>query len=151
MDTVDVCRFTLNDESRWKSMSPDAIQSVCQPGANPSWPSLPPLCASSLDAALVSNDMEQELRTLVTEHRWVSKRCDCWVPVMLDFIYCIFYLLDKGTCLISTPFWAFHWLVGLSNKKQAKSEQLMATICALLSWKMVAWVLECPQKSRRTD
>jgi len=44
---------------------------VCDAGVNPDWPSFPPLCASPLDAALVSNELEHELRSLVTQHRRV--------------------------------------------------------------------------------
>ena len=53
-------------------MSEDAIQSVCGAGQCSVWPTLPPLCSSTLDAALISNDMEQELRVLVLEHRRVG-------------------------------------------------------------------------------
>jgi len=52
-------------------MSDDALRSVCDAGVNPDWPSFPPLCASPLDAALVSNELEHELRSLVTQHRRV--------------------------------------------------------------------------------
>ena len=52
-------------------MSEDAVHSVCGPGAAPLWPALPPLCASSFDVGLMSNDLEQELRSLVAEHRQV--------------------------------------------------------------------------------
>ncbi|KAK3589311.1 hypothetical protein CHS0354_026966 [Potamilus streckersoni] len=68
-DSVEVCQFKLDDESRWKAMSQDAILSVCSPGSCPFWPSLPPLCASLLDTALISNDIEQQLRVLVIEQR----------------------------------------------------------------------------------
>lgn len=68
-DSVDVCQFILGDEARWKSMSQDAILSVCGQGTSPIWPTFPPLCASGLDAALISNDLEQQLRILTVEHR----------------------------------------------------------------------------------
>ncbi|KAL5022137.1 hypothetical protein ScPMuIL_001292 [Solemya velum] len=67
-DAVEVCVFNLQDESRWKGMSHDAIRSVCGMGSG-TWPPLPPLCASSVDSSLVSNDLEQQLRVLVVEHR----------------------------------------------------------------------------------
>lgn len=70
-DNVEVCQFELRNESRWKSMSQDAILSVCGPGASPCWPTLPPLCSSTLDSTLVSNDVEQQLRILLFEHRRV--------------------------------------------------------------------------------
>ncbi|ELT93283.1 hypothetical protein CAPTEDRAFT_130762 [Capitella teleta] len=69
LDSVEVCQFHLRDEALWKAMSEDAIASVCGPGSSPLFPQPPPLCANSLDAALVSNSIEQELRALVTEHR----------------------------------------------------------------------------------
>ena len=53
-------------------MSNDALRSVCGPAAIPGWPALPPLCASTIDTALVSNNMEYELRALVMQHRRVS-------------------------------------------------------------------------------
>ncbi|XP_071091691.1 centrosomal protein of 76 kDa-like isoform X1 [Haliotis cracherodii] len=68
-DNVETCRFDLTDESRWKSMAGDAVMSVCGPGACPTWPTPPPLCASTLDPSILSNDLEQQLRVLVMEHR----------------------------------------------------------------------------------
>ena len=53
-------------------MAEDAVRSVCEGGLL-NWPIPPPLCANILDAAAVSNDLEQQLRLLVTEHRRVSK------------------------------------------------------------------------------
>ncbi|XP_048752411.1 centrosomal protein of 76 kDa-like [Ostrea edulis] len=68
-DSVEVCKFNLSNEADWKSMSQDAILSVCGPGVSPTWPTMPPLCSSSLDPSLVSNDLEQQLRVMVYEHR----------------------------------------------------------------------------------
>lgn len=39
----------------------------------PSGPVFPPLYPPSVDSALVSNDMEHELRSLVTDHRRVKQ------------------------------------------------------------------------------
>ncbi|XP_064610638.1 centrosomal protein of 76 kDa-like isoform X2 [Liolophura sinensis] len=75
-NAVEVCEFELEDQARWKAMSQDAVLSVCGPGAVPHWPAFPSLCVSRLDAALVSNDLEQQLRVLVTSHRQV------WLQVM---------------------------------------------------------------------
>ena len=72
MDMVEICHFNFRDEARWKAMSVDAIQSVCARGVSPNWPTLPPLCASTLDAGLISNDLEHELRALIMEHRRVT-------------------------------------------------------------------------------
>ena len=72
-DAVEVCQFDLRNESLWKAMSEDAIRSVCMAGMIPVWPDLPPLCPSVVDPILVSNDLERELRVLVTSHRRV--RC----------------------------------------------------------------------------
>ena len=71
-DSVELCSFVFGDQSRWKAMSRDALQSVCTPGTMSSWPSLPPLCGPTLDAGLVSNDLEQEIRALVVEYRRVG-------------------------------------------------------------------------------
>ncbi|XP_059713695.1 centrosomal protein of 76 kDa isoform X3 [Haemorhous mexicanus] len=68
-DAVEVCVFDLHDESKWKPMSGEAIKSVCAPGATSSVPPFPPLCASTIDAAVTSNEMEVQLRILVSEHR----------------------------------------------------------------------------------
>ncbi|CAI5779772.1 Centrosomal protein of 76 kDa [Podarcis lilfordi] len=68
-DAVEVCAFDLHDESKWKPMSGEAIKSVCSPGATTALPPFPPLCASSVDAAVTSNELELQLRMLVVEHR----------------------------------------------------------------------------------
>ncbi|XP_053252560.1 centrosomal protein of 76 kDa isoform X2 [Podarcis raffonei] len=68
-DAVEVCSFDLHDESKWKPMSSEAIKSVCSPGATTALPPFPPLCASSVDAAVTSNELELQLRMLVVEHR----------------------------------------------------------------------------------
>ncbi|KAL4235276.1 Centrosomal protein of 76 kDa [Mactra antiquata] len=69
IDSVDVCQFNLRDEARWKSMSNDAIMSVCGTSSSQLWPQFPPLCAPSIDPSLASNDLEQQLRVLITEYR----------------------------------------------------------------------------------
>ncbi|XP_062986598.1 centrosomal protein of 76 kDa isoform X2 [Elgaria multicarinata webbii] len=68
-DAVEVCAFDLHDESKWKPMSGEAIKSVCSPGATTALPPFPPLCASAIDAAAASNELELQLRILVAEHR----------------------------------------------------------------------------------
>ncbi|XP_067555909.1 centrosomal protein of 76 kDa isoform X2 [Pseudorca crassidens] len=68
-DSVESCVFDLNDESKWKPMSEEAIKSVCAPGATTSLPPFPPLCASTIDASVTSNEIEMQLRLLVSEHR----------------------------------------------------------------------------------
>ncbi|XP_038952595.1 centrosomal protein of 76 kDa isoform X8 [Rattus norvegicus] len=68
-DAVETCVFDLNDESKWKPMSEEAIKSVCAPGATTSLPPFPPLCASTIDASATSNEIEMQLRLLVSEHR----------------------------------------------------------------------------------
>lgn len=65
------CFFSQNP-SRWKAMSEEALKSVCAPGTTTSLPPLPPLCASSLDPAAASNQLELELRFLISEHRRVN-------------------------------------------------------------------------------
>ena len=71
-DVVQLCDFDLVNEAHWKAMSEDAVKSVCGRTVSVSWPSLPPLCPSALDAGLVSNDLEQQLRALILQHRRVS-------------------------------------------------------------------------------
>lgn len=54
-------------------MSEEALKSVCAPGAPSALASPPPLCAPSLDPAAVSNQLELEMRFLVSEHRKVGR------------------------------------------------------------------------------
>ncbi|KAK2844111.1 hypothetical protein Q5P01_010770 [Channa striata] len=68
-DAVDLCVFDFQNQSRWKSMSEEALNSVCAPGSTTSLPPLPPLCAPALDPAAASNQLELEMRYLVSEHR----------------------------------------------------------------------------------
>ncbi|XP_028986079.1 centrosomal protein of 76 kDa isoform X2 [Betta splendens] len=68
-DAVELCVFDLQNQSRWKAMSEEALRSVCAPGSTASLPPLPPLCAPTLDPAATSNQMELEMRYLVSEHR----------------------------------------------------------------------------------
>lgn len=56
-------------------MSEEALKSVTAPGTITSLPPLPPLCAPSLDPAAASNQLELEMRCLVSEHRKVKQ---CW-------------------------------------------------------------------------
>jgi centrosomal protein CEP76 len=66
---VDTCNFNLKDQSKWKAMSEDAITTVCTPSFVSTIPYLPPLCQNQLDATLISNDLERQLRALVVLHR----------------------------------------------------------------------------------
>ncbi|XP_034029760.1 centrosomal protein of 76 kDa isoform X2 [Thalassophryne amazonica] len=68
-DAVELCVFDFQNPSRWKQMSEEAIRCVCAPGSITSLPPLPPLCAPSLDPAAASNQLELEMRSLVSEHR----------------------------------------------------------------------------------
>ncbi|CAL1610487.1 unnamed protein product [Knipowitschia caucasica] len=68
-DAVELCVFDFQNQSRWKAMSDDALKSVCSPGSNTSLPPVPPLTAPTLDPAAVSNQLELELRYLISEHR----------------------------------------------------------------------------------
>lgn len=69
--------FDLRDESKWKPMSGEAIKSVCSPGTTSSVLPFPPLCASTIDPAVTSNEIELQLRILVSEHRKVIPFKDC--------------------------------------------------------------------------
>ena len=72
VDTVEMCQFKLLNEALWKAMSSDALRSVCGEVAIDNWPTPTPLCISDLDAPLISNDLEHQLRALLVEHRRVS-------------------------------------------------------------------------------
>jgi hypothetical protein len=52
-------------------MSEDSIISVCDPMLLSNIPFPPPLCQSTLDSILLSNDLERQLRALTVEHRKV--------------------------------------------------------------------------------
>jgi centrosomal protein CEP76 len=65
LSNVDTCCFHLKDQSKWKSMSEDAIQTVCNQNMN----YFPPLCQNLLDPTLISNDLEHQLRALIVSHR----------------------------------------------------------------------------------
>lgn len=69
LSNVDTCNFNLKDQSRWKSMSEDAILTVCNPSFVSSIPYVPSLCQNQLDSTLISNDLERQLRSLVLMHR----------------------------------------------------------------------------------
>jgi len=82
-------------------MSEDAIRSVCDPASNPDWPSPPPLCASPLDPAVVSNELEHDLRAMVTEHRRVFEsvkpmKCNMDV-VQAHALRCALYMLKPDS------------------------------------------------------
>ncbi|XP_056142658.1 centrosomal protein of 76 kDa [Lampris incognitus] len=68
-DAVELCVFDLQNQSHWKAMSEEALRSVCALGSTTSLPPLPPLCAPTLEPAAASNQLELEMRYLVSEHR----------------------------------------------------------------------------------
>jgi len=68
-DGVDVCSFDFDDESRWKSMSSEVLRSVCSPTEGCPRLAIPPLLPSSRDSTISANDLETQLRVLITEHR----------------------------------------------------------------------------------
>ena len=69
LSNIDTCSFNLKDQGKWKSMSEDAIQTICNPTMASNMPQIPPLCQNLLDSALISNDLERQLRSLVFAHR----------------------------------------------------------------------------------
>ena len=102
-DSVDVCQFDIHNEAHWKSMSSDAIVSVCGLGSTSSWPVPPPLSPSILDPHLLSNDLEQQLKILVIEHRRVSR---FFFFLVSDFILFTFELnMDVICSCKSFSFW----------------------------------------------
>uniref|UniRef100_A0A8C6TWK3 Centrosomal protein of 76 kDa n=1 Tax=Neogobius melanostomus TaxID=47308 RepID=A0A8C6TWK3_9GOBI len=68
-DAVELCIFDFQNQSQWKAMSEEALKSVCSPGSSTSLPPVPPLTAPSLDPAAASNQLELEMRYLISEHR----------------------------------------------------------------------------------
>ncbi|MGH0150006.1 UNVERIFIED_CONTAM: hypothetical protein FKN15_026351 [Acipenser sinensis] len=73
-DAVELCEFDFHDESKWKAMSEEAIMTVCARGSTTSLPPFPPLCASVIDSAAASNEIELEIRNMVSEHRKEQER-----------------------------------------------------------------------------
>ncbi|XP_013777512.1 centrosomal protein of 76 kDa-like isoform X2 [Limulus polyphemus] len=63
-DSIERCCFDLNDPSKWKSMSTDAIALIST--TIPSWPTM---LASTIDVSKASLDLEEQLKVLITEHR----------------------------------------------------------------------------------
>ncbi|XP_058504708.1 centrosomal protein of 76 kDa isoform X2 [Solea solea] len=77
-DAVELCVFDFQNQSRWKAMSEEALKSVCAPGSTTSLPPLPPLCAPSLEPAACSNQLELEMRYLISEHRKDLELATVW-------------------------------------------------------------------------
>ncbi|XP_069393642.1 centrosomal protein of 76 kDa isoform X2 [Paralichthys olivaceus] len=77
-DAVELCVFDFQNQSCWKAMSEDALKSVCAPGSVSSLPPQPSLCAPSLDPAASSNQLELEMRYLVSEHRKDLELATVW-------------------------------------------------------------------------
>nr|XP_019946664.1 PREDICTED: centrosomal protein of 76 kDa [Paralichthys olivaceus] len=77
-DAVELCVFDFQNQSCWKAMSEDALKSVCAPGSVSSLPPQPSLCAPSLDPAASSNQLEFEMRYLVSEHRKDLELATVW-------------------------------------------------------------------------
>ncbi|XP_032225955.2 centrosomal protein of 76 kDa [Nematostella vectensis] len=92
-DVVEVCQFELHNEALWKAMSEDALKSICGTKILPPMPPLPPLFPPTIDSALISNDMEHELRSLVGDHRkdlglstsWDDELCHILSPALASY------------------------------------------------------------------
>jgi centrosomal protein CEP76 len=61
---VDTCIFHLNDSSKWKAISEDAINTIYN-----SIQYFPLLCENEINSALFSNDLEGQIKLLITIHR----------------------------------------------------------------------------------
>ena len=85
-----MCVFDVSDASRWKAMSHDAIRSMCDVSASLDWPTFPPLSVSPLDSAAVSNQLEHELRSLVTQHRRVCPAALLALSLSVCLSVCLF-------------------------------------------------------------
>eukprot|EP00794_Sanderia_malayensis_P018997 gene18997-20909_t len=94
-ENVDLCLFHLHNESLWKGMSLDAIKSVCGPGILPSPHQQLILLPSKIDPVLASNELENDLRALVVEHRhnmgmatyWDSELSFLLSPALASYEY----------------------------------------------------------------
>ncbi|XP_065828302.1 centrosomal protein of 76 kDa-like isoform X2 [Oscarella lobularis] len=74
-DALVSCNFDLTDAACWKEMNPGAIESACAALRQPSFPTL---SRSTLDPAVASHKLEQELKTLAAEHRSVLGLTSHW-------------------------------------------------------------------------
>lgn len=66
---VDTCSFNVRDQSKWKAMSEDAINTVTSRSHVTTIPNAPSLCKPSWDASLVANDLESELKLILVRFR----------------------------------------------------------------------------------
>lgn len=69
LPNVDTCSFRLKDQSKWKSMSEDALMTVCSQNFITSIPFVPALSQNMIDASLIANDLERQLKGLVAMQR----------------------------------------------------------------------------------
>ena len=103
--------LVIQDESRWKCLSPEVIRSVCpsgsggvtgsgsEGGGGSSWElaaRIPPLVPPNLDASILANDLELELKTLIAGERERGMRIISSHPISshlirsVELISCIF-------------------------------------------------------------
>lgn len=69
LPNVETCSFTLCDQSKWKAMSEDAINTVTSRQHVTTVPQTIPICKSIWDPILLSNDLENELKLTLISFR----------------------------------------------------------------------------------
>ena len=72
VNAVEVCNFVLNDRTRWKAMSPDALRWLYDSPSCPLWAPFCLLNRNPVDPINKSNFLETQLRHMITVQRQVS-------------------------------------------------------------------------------
>ena len=68
-DKLSGCTFDLLNETKWKSMDRQVLDSVCGPDANPFWRNLPTLQGPSINTEIIAETLEQDLMGLIADYR----------------------------------------------------------------------------------
>lgn len=66
---IETCSFILKDQTKWKAMSEDAINTVSSSLHVTTVPHLPLLCKNQFDPVLLSKSLEKELRLILYNYR----------------------------------------------------------------------------------
>ncbi|CAE1331351.1 CEP76 [Acanthosepion pharaonis] len=77
-DTVEVCDFVLNERTKWKPMSPDALCWLYDSPACPLWTPFCHLNRSPIDPINKSNILEAQLRHMITIQRQAEGLTTQW-------------------------------------------------------------------------
>ncbi|XP_029641125.1 centrosomal protein of 76 kDa-like [Octopus sinensis] len=102
-DAIEMCEFNVKVSSSWKSMSEDAIWSICEPSSCPLWPPLCPLRRNPFDTVKYSDLLEKQLCDLVVAYRQNEGLTTQWDH---ELSYLLTSLLSSHECERITGFTA---------------------------------------------